>query len=68
MDTRVVKYPDVTVRLIGYDGNAMSIMGTVSAALRRAGHRDAITDFMNEAMSGDYDNVLATVMAWVNVE
>jgi hypothetical protein len=31
------KYPDVTVRLSGEDGNAFLIIGRVSRALRRAG-------------------------------
>jgi hypothetical protein len=31
------KYPDVSVRLVGEDGNAFAIMGRVSAALRDAG-------------------------------
>lgn len=64
-----VKYPDVTVQLIGADGNAFAILGKVQRALREAGADKAeIEDFMAEAMSGDYDHLLATVTAWVEVE
>ena len=62
-----VKYPDVEVQLTGTDGNAFSILGKVSAALRCAGHRDAAEEFVKEATSGDYDNLLATAMKYVEV-
>lgn len=63
-----VRFPDVTVELTGEDGNAFAVMGAVNKALRRAGHRDATTEFMAEAMSGDYNHLLQTCMKWVNVE
>lgn len=63
------RYPDITVKLIGEDGNAMSLISRVTLALRRAGaDQEEINLFMREAMSGDYENVLRTVQAWVNVE
>jgi len=31
------KYPEIEVQLTGNDGNAFSIMGTVTKALRRGG-------------------------------
>jgi hypothetical protein len=62
------KFPDVTVQLTGEDGNAFAVLGTVKRALRAAGHADATDEFFNEATSGDYDHLLQTVMAWVNVE
>jgi len=62
------KYPDIEVTLTGHDGNAMSIIGTVRSVLRAGGVPAAeITAFSNEAMGGDYDNVLATAMRWVTV-
>jgi hypothetical protein len=62
------KYPDVQVQLSGEDGNAFFIIGRVRAALRRAGVESKECDeFSNEAMSGDYDNVLQTAMRWVSV-
>lgn len=62
-----VKFPDVHVQLSGIDGNAMSIMATVARGLRHAGHGSQVCDFMDEAMSGDYENVIATAMRWVEV-
>lgn len=61
------KYPDIEVQLTGRDGNAMSIMAAVAAGLRRNGHGDEIDEFMGEAMSGDYDNVIATAGRWVSI-
>ena len=58
---------DVEVALVGADGNAFAIIGTVSKALRRAGYADLATDFAREAMSGDYDHVLQTCMDYVHV-
>jgi hypothetical protein len=61
-----VKYPEVEVQLSGEDGNAFFIIGRVRAALRRAGiSKDEIDTFSQEAMWGDYDNVLQTAMKWV---
>lgn len=63
-----VKYPDVEVQLSGEDGNAFAIIGRVSSALRRARvPSKEISEFTDEAMSGDYDNVLQTCMKWVTV-
>lgn len=62
-------YPDVTVKLTGYDGNAFFIIGRVRSALKRAGvPEERCEEFAKEAMSGDYDNVLQTAMKWVTVE
>ena len=61
------KYPSITA-ILG-DGNAFAIMGRVGKALKRAGVDKAEVDaFYAEATSGDYDNLLATAMKWVNVE
>lgn len=62
-----VKFPDVSVRLTGGDGNAMVVIGKVATAMRRAGHGAEVAAFMDEATSGDYDHVLQTCMAWVDV-
>ncbi len=64
-----VKYPNVTVNLVGEDGNAFAILGKVGRALRRAGiDADELDAFRKEAKAGDYDHLLQTVMRWVNVE
>lgn len=61
------KFPHVHVQLSGEDGNAFFIIGRVRKALRNEGvPNDKIDAFCNEAMSGDYDNVLRTVMRWVS--
>lgn len=61
-----VKYPNITVKLVGNDGNAFSIIARVSQALRRDGvSQEEIDLFTEEAMSGDYNNVLSTAMRWV---
>jgi hypothetical protein len=62
------RFPDAAVQLTGEDGNAIMIIGRVSRALRRAGATDEeVREFSAEAMSGDYDNVLATCMRWADV-
>jgi hypothetical protein len=63
------KYAEITVNLVGEDGNAFSIIGRVRAALRLAGISDIeIKAFTEQATRSDYDNLLATVMTWVQVE
>lgn len=67
--TFTVKHPHVTVQLTGRDGNAFAILGTVRKALRRAGiPADEIAEFTAEATNGDYNHLLRTVLAWVDVE
>ena len=62
------KYPEIEVQLTGKDGNAFAIMGNVNRALRRGGvSKEERDEYMEQSMSGDYDNVLQTAMAWVNV-
>ncbi|MCH7536063.1 MAG: hypothetical protein IH948_10065 [Bacteroidetes bacterium] len=64
-----VMYPDITVKMVGMDGNAFAILARVRNALRRAKIRDKyIQKFTDEAMKGDYDNLLQTCMKWVSVE
>jgi len=63
-----IKYPEIKVKLSGTDGNAYAIMGKVKRALQKADvHLDTIDLFTEEAMSGDYDNLLQTCMQWVTV-
>ena len=63
------KYPDITVELIGQNGNAFNILGICLRAMREADlpqeERDA---FEKEATSGNYDHLLATCIKWFNVE
>ena len=59
---------DLTVKLIGEDGNAFSIMGAVRGALERGGHHDLASQYIEEATMGDYDHLLRVTMEYVNVE
>lgn len=64
-----MKYPNIAVQLVGNDGNAFAILGSVSRALRENGvSKEEIDSFYSEAANGDYDNLLQTCMKWVNVE
>jgi hypothetical protein len=66
--TADTKYPDVTVTLVGEDGNAFAILGKVSKALRNAGvTREEIDTYVDEATAGNYDQLLRTTMRWVEV-
>lgn len=71
------KYPRCVVTLIGEDGNAFAVMGAVKKALkvylREDGYQASainqkIEEFLNEAMSGDYNHLLRVCMEWVTVE
>ena len=55
------------VKLVGTEGNAFVILGKVKAALRKAGQVEEAEAFLKEAMSGDYDHLLATAMEYVDV-
>lgn len=57
----------VTMRLVGEDGNSYSILGRFQRAARRAGWtREEIKAVMDEATSGDYDHLLATIAGHVD--
>jgi hypothetical protein len=65
----VPKHPEVMVKLVGGDGNAFTVLGHVIRAMRIARLSDLeIARFRDEATAGDYDHLLSTVMAWVEVE
>ncbi len=53
----------VPLKLIGLDGNAYSVLGAFRRAATRAGWTpDEIKAVFDEAASGDYDHLLATIM------
>jgi hypothetical protein len=57
------------VKLTGRDGNAFAVMGRVKQVLRCKGaDREYINKYLKEAMSGDYDHLLAVSMEYVDVE
>jgi len=64
-----VRYPTINVKLTEQNGNAFVIMGLVTQSLRRAGVTpEEVKKYQEEAMKGDYDDLLITSMKWVNVE
>jgi len=67
-DVNWTRYPDVEVQLTGHDNNIGAVMGTVTAALRRAGHSDAQAGFRADIFAAEsYDDALQRVMQWVDV-
>jgi hypothetical protein len=63
------KFPNVTVRLVGENGNAFAILGRVMGAMKAAGVSDEDRQaFEAEATAEDYDQLLRVVMEWVDVE
>ena len=64
-----VKYPDITVQLVGKDGNAFAILGRCRMAMKKAQiPEEEISKFTKEATSGNYDHLLTTCIEWFNVE
>jgi len=56
------------VKLIGRDGNAFFIIGTVRKACLKEGMGQEAKEFMEKATSGDYNNLLRVVMEYVDVD
>ena len=62
-------YTNVTVVLINTDGNAFALLGKVRQSLRRAKYStEFIEQFTQDAIAGSYDDLLACIMRYVNVE
>jgi hypothetical protein len=59
---------DAVVQLVGEDGNAFAILGRVRRAILKSNRPELAEAFMQEAMAGDYDHLLATCMRYVTVE
>lgn len=69
MASSTVKFPNATIDLARIDGNAFAILGAVHRALLKAGAtKEQQDEFMREATSGDYNNLLQTVMRWVETD
>lgn len=64
-----IKHPEITVQLVGKNGNAFYILGLCKSAMER-NHlpQSEIDQFMSEATSGDYNHLLATIIAWFDVD
>jgi hypothetical protein len=62
-------YPNVTVKLVGSDGNAFAVLGKCKREAAKAGVPKVELDkFLEEAMSSDYKNLLATCMKWFTIK
>lgn len=54
------------MKLVGEDGNAFAILGRFQKAARRSGWtKEQIHVVMKEAMSSDYNHLLATIIKHV---
>lgn len=63
------KHPEITIKMVGKDGNAFSILARCRQAMREAGlPQSEIDAFQAEATAGDYDHLLQTCMRWFDVE
>ncbi len=58
----------IKVKLTERNGNAFVVMGAVTSALKKGGREDLVKQYEEEAMSGDYDNLLRVSMEYVEVE
>jgi hypothetical protein len=58
---------NAVVKLVGEDGNAFAILGRVKTAIKKSDKPELASEFMAEAMSGDYDHLLQTCMEYVDV-
>jgi hypothetical protein len=55
--------PKVDCPLAGQDGNAFAILGRFRRAARKAGWPpEEVQKVLDEAMSGDYDHLLRTIV------
>ena len=58
-----------TLAMVGEDGNAYAILGRAQRVARQAGWpQETIKAVMDEAMAGDYDHLLCTMMTYFDAE
>lgn len=61
-------YPTIRLRLHGSSPHPLMILAAMSEGLRASGvERDEIDRIVVEALSGDFDNILATCLKYVRV-
>lgn len=62
------KHPGVEVQLSGEDADSILMVMRTKRALSRAGvAAEEQAEFQDEALAGDYDNVISTITRWVSV-
>ncbi len=60
---------DVTVKLVGENGNVFNLGAIVSRALERAGYKEEAKQMQADVMAcGSYDEALMVFMNYVEVE
>jgi len=60
---------DVTVKLVGEDGNVFNLIGIVKRALRKAGYKEEAEQMQEDVTAcGSYDEALMVFMDYVEVE
>lgn len=52
--------------LVGVDGNAFSVMGYTTRAMKKAGFTDQVAQYQKEATSGDYENLICVSVQWID--
>ena len=57
---------DIVLNLSGPEGNAFAVMGAVANVLKQI-DRSEVKLYQNEAMSGDYNNLLKISNEYVNL-
>jgi len=64
------RYPNVTVELVGQNGNVFNLLGLTRRAMLAAGVPDGeVAEFMTEATNqSSYDAVLGLIMRTVEVQ
>ncbi len=50
------------------NGNAFAVLGAVKKALKAAGQGDKVAEYMRRATAGDYNNLLAVSMEYVDFD
>lgn len=63
--SRELPNPKPKCELVGLDGNAFAIMGRVAQSLKKGGYSHLVKQYQDEAMSGDYNNLLRVSMEYV---
>lgn len=59
-----ITLPKVKMQLVGLDGNAFSILGRFKTEAKRQGwDSDSIQSVLQNAMSGDYNNLLRVIVS-----
>lgn len=66
-DTKAPKKIVEKYSLVGVDGNAFSVMGYTSKALKETGNADKVVEMRQRAMSGDYWHLIAVCDEYIDL-